>query len=477
MNTAELEAKHPGYTKRWWIVAVVLAAEIVDLLDSTVVNVAGPTLRASLGTTPTQLQWVIGGYTLALGSGLIVGGRLGDRLGRRFMFLFGIAGFTIASLACAMAPSIELLIVFRVLQGFMGATVIPQGFGMILAAFPREEFGKAFAVYGPVFGIAGILGPIIGGGIIQANIFNLDWRAVFLVNLPIGIAAFAIAWMVVPRLPGNKKIELDFLGTAVVFASSGLLVWPLIQGQDAGWPLWTWLSLGASFVGFYLFVLLERRAAKSGHTPLVEPSVFKKRAFTYGLAGIAAYFGSLTGFALVMTLFLQLGHGYSAGEAGLANIPLTVGTAIGGALSGAFLGEKLGKKILPLGASITLLGVVSLAILVSTLDFNFWIIVPSLAITGLGSGLIVGSLFDIALGGVDSNESGSASGLLSSVQSVFGSVGVALSSAVFFNGFSFANIQNFDAASATRNALIVVALFVVAFLALSPKFPEPAKHD
>ena len=475
MTTAELELKHPGYKFRWWIVAVVLAAEIVDLLDATIVNIAGPTLRASLGSTVTQLQWVIGGYTLALGAGLIVGGRLGDRFGTRFMFLLGIIGFTLASFLCAIAPSIEMLIAFRLIQGFMGAMLLPQGFGLIRGAFPPEEFGKAFAAYGPVFGIAGILGPILGGGIIQGNFFNLDWRVVFLVNIPIGIVAAIISWRVLPKTPINRGIRIDLLGALVIAVASALLVWPLIQGQDAGWPLWTWLSMALSLVAFYLFVVLERRSVAKGHTPLVEPSLFKKPSFTFGLAGIALYFGALVGFNLLLTLFFQLGHHYSTGEAGLANIPLTVGTAIGGAVGGAVLSAKLGRRTLQLGAAISLVGLL-IVWLVAGLDFNYWAFVPAFAIFGIGSGFVVSSLFDIILSGTDDHESGSASGALTAVQSIAASMGVAIVSAIFFNGFSFENIANFDAATALRAAVLVPALFLALFLIVSVRLPKFARR-
>lgn len=475
MAKHEREAQHPGYTLRWWIVAVVLVAEIVDMLDSTVVNVAGPTLRQSLGSTATQLEWVIGGYTLALGSGLIVGGRLGDRFGRRQMFLLGIVGFTVASVLCAVSPTIDSLIVFRLIQGFMGAILIPQGFGLMMAAFPREDFGKAFAAYGPVFGIAGILGPIIGGGIIQANVFDLSWRAVFLINLPLGVAGIIIAWIVLPRVPGDKAVGIDIFGALVIIGASALLVWPLIQGQDAGWPAWTWISMATSLVGIYLFVILERRSAKRGHTPLVEPTVFTRRSFVYGVVGIALYFGAIAGFQLINTLFFQIGHRYSAGEAGLANIPMTVGFALGGLLSGAVLAEKLGRRAVQLGAVVMLVGLIGFVWLISAFTFNYWMLVPALAVIGFGGGLITAALFTIALAGVEGREAGSASGLVSSVQSVFGSVGVALTSAIFFTGFSFLDIAHFDAAAATRNALFIVMGFIALFLVLSPKFPNVSR--
>lgn len=471
MTLSENELKYPGYKYRWLIVVAVLAAEIVDLLDATVVNVAGPTLRESLGSSVTQLQWVIGGYTLALGAGLVVGGRLGDRFGRKEVFLVGMIGFTLASLLCALAPSIELLIVFRIFEGFLGAMLLPQGFGLIRAAFPPQDFGKAFAAYGPAFGLAGILGPIIGGGIIQANFFGLAWRNVFFINIPIGVVATIIAWRCFPAINGDKTLKIDLVGSITIAAASALLVWPLIQGQDAGWPLWTWLAMAVALVLFYGFVLLERRSARLGETPLVEPSLFLKPSYTYGLAGIALYFAALTGFQLLLTLFFQLGHNYSPGDAGLANIPLTVGTAIGGGLAGAILTSKFGRKTLQFGALLAIVGLGAI-FLVANLEFNYWLFVPGLVLFGVGSGSVVASLFDIILSATDEKEAGSASGALTAVQSISAALGVAVVSAIFFNGFSFENIFNFDAAQALSWALLPPVTFLMLFLAVSFRLPK-----
>lgn len=473
MTTAELELKHPGYKFRWWIVAVVLAAEIVDLLDATIVNIAGPTLRASLGSTVTQLQWVIGGYTLALGAGLIVGGRLGDRFGTRFMFLLGIIGFTLASFLCAIAPSIEMLIAFRLIQGFMGAMLLPQGFGLIRGAFPPEEFGKAFAAYGPVFGIAGILGPILGGGIIQGNFFNLDWRVVFLVNIPIGIVAAIISWRVLPKTPINRGIRIDLLGALVIAVASALLVWPLIQGQDAGWPLWTYIMLAGSLATFGIFALTEKATHKRGGTPLIDASIFQKRAYTFGLAGLGIYFAGFTGVYLILTLFLQFGEKFSSADAGLGNIPIALGSAIGGTISGAFLADKIGGRYtLQIGALVQLLGVGLLWLSVQSLsNFSIWQMVPALLVSGIGTGLIAAPIFDTVLTTVEPGQSGSASGVLSAVQSVSSSVGVAIFGTVFFH---FATLGQADAGF--RNALIVQLILLALFAVVSFALPKRASH-
>ncbi|WP_212831899.1 MFS transporter [Catellatospora sp. TT07R-123] len=225
------------YQWRWLILAVMIVAEIMDLLDASIVNVAGPDLEKSLGAGSVGLQWVIGGYALTLGAGLVLGGRLGDRYGRRRMFLVGLAAFTATSLLCAAAPNIGSLIAFRLLQGVTAAMLLPQGLGLLRENFSGPELTKVFAIFGPVLGLGGIIGPVLGGFLIEGDFFDLGWRSVFLVNLPIGIAALIVAAKFVPRKVGDRTVQVDMAGAALVVISCALLVLPLNQGQEDGWPL------------------------------------------------------------------------------------------------------------------------------------------------------------------------------------------------------------------------------------------------
>ena len=462
-----------GYRWRWLIVAVMLTAEIMDLLDGTIVNVAGPALEQSLGATSIGLQWVIGGYALALGSGLILGGRLGDRFGRRRMFLVGLAAFTLASLACAVAPSIGLLIALRLVQGFAGAMLLPQGLGLMRENLSGRELGTAFGVFGPVFGLGGIIGPVLGGALIQADIAGLGWRTVFLVNVPIGIAAFVISWRIIPRRPGDRAITVDLVGAAIVAASSVLLVLPLNYGQSTGWPLWTWLCIAASIAGFALFVLQQRRLSRRGGVPLVTPSLFRKTAYTVGLGGIAIFFAGLVGTQLILTFYLQIGERFTAGEAGLGNLPLAIGSAIGGAVSGAILVERLGRAVLQFGPVVQLAGAALLWVeLGADGQFSIWQIVPGLVVSGIGSGAVIAALFSIILGAVDDHEVGTASGVLTAVQSIGAAVGVAVFGSVFFQ-----NLSGGAASGAYRIALLIQGGLLIAFIALSFFFPKKARPE
>ena len=296
----------------------------------------------------------------------MLGGRLGDRYGRRRMFLAGLAAFTAASLLCALAPDIGSLIAFRLLQGAAGAMLLPQGLGLLRENFSGPELTKVFGIFGPVLGLGGIIGPVLGGFLVEGDFFGLGWRSVFLVNLPVGVAALVVAARCVPRKPADRGVSVDTGGgRAGRGAACALLVLPLNQGQEEGWPLWAWLCMAASALGFALFALQQRRRSAAGRQPLVTPGLLRKPAFAVGLGGIALFFAGLVGTQLVLTLYLQIGQHFTAGEAGLGNLPLAVGTAIGGAVSGAFLADRIGRKVLQIGPLVQLAGA---ALLWSDLD-------------------------------------------------------------------------------------------------------------
>jgi EmrB/QacA subfamily drug resistance transporter len=467
-----------GYKYRWLVLTVVLIAEMMDLLDATITNVAGPTLAKQLGASATDLQWVIAGYALALGAGLILGGRLGDRFGRRTMFLFGLIGFTATSLLCALAPNVEYLIAFRLLQGLLGAMLLPQGFGLIKDAFPPQDFAKAFAAYGPAFGLGGILGPIIGGFLIEANLGGIGWRSVFLVNVPIGIAAVFLSWRYLPRNQDRQPLRIDLVGVILVMAASAFLVYPLIQGQQAGWPLWTYAMLVGSLVLFGLFWLLERRAHSTGKSQLIDATIFSKRAYSLGVLGLALYFAGSTGIYLVLSLFLQFGQQFSSAGAALGNIPIAVGSAIGATLSGAWLADKIGRRVLQLGATVQVIGVVMLwmALPANGASFSIWQLVAGLVVSGIGSGLIVAPIFDIVLSSVDGPQSGSASGVMSAIQSVSSSVGVAIFATAFFaKALPTAQLAS-DSSQGFKDALLIELIIVALFFVLSFALPKKAAH-
>lgn len=456
---------------RWPILVVMIVAEIMDLAASTIVNVGGPALIGSLGASAAQMQWVIGGYALALGAGLVLGGRLGDRYGRRAMFLYGLGAFTLASLCCAMAPTIAALIAFRLLQGLAGAMLLPQGLGLLRENYSGPDLARVFGIFGPILGLAGILGPVLGGLLLETAPFGLGWRAVFLINLPVGAACFLVAWRYLPRRPGDPSIHIDLAGSGLLVLSSVLLVLPL--GEAGAWPGWGWASIAVAVPGFGLFALRQSVLARTGRTPLVMPSIFRRPAYTAGLAGIALFFCSLIGMQLVVTLFLQIGHGLTAGAASIANLPFAIGTACGATLSGAVLAARFGRKVLQLGAAVQLAGLALLHFeLGKTAVFSAWQVAPGLLVCGIGAGLVIAALFSIILAALDAPQIGSGSGVLTAVQSIAASIGVAV-----FSGAFFAAQPALTPDLAFRAALAIQACILVAFAGVTLFFPTAAHSE
>src|SRR6187402_3384542 len=295
---------HP---RAWLILALILCAEIMDLLDSTIVNVAAPSIAHDLHSTTTALQWITGGYSLTFAAFLIAGARLGDQFGRRTLFLIGAWGFVVFSAVCAIAPTTEVLIAGRLLQGATAALLIPQGLGLLQAAFSPSDQGKAFGIFGPIVGLAAVVGPVLGGVLVSANLFGTGWRLVFLINLPIGIIAAIGGARLLPQSKLPAAPRLDVVGTLLVAAAVGLITYPLIQGREAGWPLWTYLMIGGGLLAFGALVVWTRARLRAHRDPLVQPSIFAHRGFSGGSTVTLIFFGGSFGIGLALTLFLQLG--------------------------------------------------------------------------------------------------------------------------------------------------------------------------
>jgi EmrB/QacA subfamily drug resistance transporter len=415
----------------WLVLVVVIIAELMDLIDTSVATLAGPSIRADLGGGPMTLQWVLSAYTAAFALGLITSGRLGDLIGRRRLFQLGMAGFTLASLACGLAPSAGFLIAARLVQGLFGSVMIPQGLALVKIVFPPEHLRKALMPFGPIMGLAMVAGPILAGWLLHLDLFGSQWRSIFLINVPFGVLAAALGWWVLPRHSGEDRgARLDLRGVGLLTAGSALLIVPLIQGRDLGWPAWTYVMIAAALVVFGLFVVSERR---SSH-PVVTRSLFGKRSFVVGLLIVGGFYAALSAFVLVVNLLLQSGLGWTPLQTGFALIPWAAGTAAATLLSGAVLAEKLGRANLHLGLVIAVAGLLGLwwscahwgdAITVAKLA-------PALLVTGAGSGLLFVPLFDFILGDATTEEVGTGAGVLNAAQQFAGALGVAALGSVFF---------------------------------------------
>ena len=310
-------AGQDGYPRRWAMLPVILIAMFMAGFDIWAVNVAAPSLQRDLHVSDAALQLIVGGYAFMYASGMVTGGRLGDLFGYKRLFLIGVVTFALASLACGVAPTAGALVVFRLVQGLTGAVMVPQVVALITATFPARERSKALGYYGATMGLGFVSGQILGGGLIQANIFGLGWRAIFLVNVPVGVIALIVAAVVVPKAHGQRKPRLDPLGAIGVSGGLALALVPLTLGSDEGWPVWTWVSLALALPVVAATLAWERRLTRGGGDPLLNLALFRDRAFSAGLLLNFAslfFFGS---FMFVLTLLLQSGLGLSPLHAGI----------------------------------------------------------------------------------------------------------------------------------------------------------------
>jgi EmrB/QacA subfamily drug resistance transporter len=457
--TVEAPTETP-YRWRWFALFVILAAEVMDLLDSLVTTIASPAIREDLGGSLSLIQWLGAAYTLAMAVGLLTGGRLGDMYGRRRMFIVGAVGFTVASAVCGLAPSGGVLIGARVVQGLLGAVMIPQGLGIIKQIFPPKEMAAAFGIFGPVMGMSSVGGPVLAGWLVDADWFGHGWRMIFLINLPLGLAAVLGALRFIPAdSPVATRPRWDLTGMGLAAAGSLLLVYPLVQGRELDWPLWTFGMLAASVVLFVIFGWYEVRRERAGADPLVVPALFRKRAFTGGLVAGVVFFAALIGLSLTTSLYFQLGLGWSPLKAGLTGLPQALGAVIGFVAAGSGLTARLGRTLLQAGGVVMAAGAGVLWWTVDHVagDVTPWHLAPALAVMGIGMGLFMAPFFDMVLAGVEPHESGSASGTLTAVQQLGGALGIAVLGTVLFGLLPGAVVDGADAAAPSLRAQLASA--------------------
>jgi EmrB/QacA subfamily drug resistance transporter len=468
--------KPPGFKPdrlQWFVLLTVLGADIMDLLDSTIVNVGAPSIARDLHASGSQLQWVIAGYTLAMAVALITAGRLGDLYGRHRVFLIGVGAFTVFSALSSAAGDPQLLIAARALQGLGAALMLPQGLAIIRSVFPADAAGAAMGIFGPVMGLAATLGPIVGGALVQADLFGSQWRSIFWVNIPLGVLAFVCALRVVPRDEphGPDAPTLDVVGMLLSGVAMLLLVYPLIQGRDKGWPAYMFVMMAASVPVFAGFWFQQKSRQGAGRTPLVTPSLFAKRAFGGGLVFAVFFFSAMGSLFLVLMLHIQLALGYTSLHAGLTGLPFSLGAAVGAGLGGVLLAPRYGRAVLLGGVVMMAVGIGAVAWTVHAAgqSLTTWDLTPAYAFCGLGMGLLIATYFTIAVSAVDDEEVGTAGGVLNAVQQLANSLGVALFGTLYFNALQ-AGHTSVQAASNTLWIAAGVTLVCVPLGFMLPRF-------
>ncbi|WP_214316540.1 MFS transporter [Nonomuraea sediminis] len=457
-------------------VAVVLAGTFMAVLDSFIVLVAAPAIRADLGASGGELQWVLAGYQLTYAVFLTTGGRLGDLHGRRRVFQLGMGLFTLASIACALSGSALALVVSRLAQGLGAALMVPQVVAVITVLVPERERHRAFGVLGLVMGLATIGGQLVGGLLIGADLFGSGWRPVFWINVPIGLVTLLLAARYVPESRAARARRIDVAGVALLSAALFLLVYPLIQGQDAGWPWWAWACLGASVPAFCAFAAVERALARRGGDPLLRLGLFATRSFSVGLVLVLAVYAVITSYYLVLSISLQEGLGMSALGAGLVYTPAAV-MFFSFSLPAGRLVPRYGRRVLAVGAVVLAAGYASTAaVLLAGLPFTPGVVIPTLMLQSVGGGLLITPSLNAVLARVNPDDAGTASGVLSTAQQVGGALGVAIIGVVFFNAYDPATGNATTAAHGLAMAslfTLTTALIATALVHALPTTPRP----
>ncbi|WP_329244227.1 MFS transporter [Streptomyces canus] len=471
-----------GDRRRWFALAIVMTAAFMDLVDVTIVNIAIPSIRQDAGASVSQIQWITAGYALAFAAGLITGGRLGDIHGRKRLFLVGIGGFTLASALCGFAANPEMLVASRILQGGMAAMMVPQVLSIVHATFPAHERGKVFGLFGAIVGLGAVSGPLLGALLTEWNLFGLEWRPIFLINLPVGIAGLVLGSRFITESKAPRALKLDLVGVALVVVGLLLLLYPLTRGEELDWPLWGYVSMAGAPLVFAALVAYERRKGARDGSPLVELSLFKVKSFAAGIAVQTVFGVGLGIFFLVWTLYMQTGLGWSPLRAGLTGVPFSIAVSTAAGLSVQQLVPRFGRKVLQAGALLMAVGVLLYLWEAERygMGISSWQMALPLVVMGAGMGLIVAPLTDAVLSEVPREHAGSASGLINTVQQMGNALGLGLVSVVFFGviGDDLRPAQVGPAfVDAFQHALgWVAAVMGVIFLLMFALPKRPAQH-
>ena len=468
-----------GSRLRWMAAAVLITGALMDLIDVTIVNVALPTIRRNLGASATQLEWVVSGYLLAFAAILIIAGSLGDRFGRKRLFLAGVGIFGAASLAAGLSAAAAELIAARVVQGAGAAVMAPQVLATFRVIFSGRERGKAFALYGAMAGFASAVGLVLGGVLTDANLFGWSWRAVFFVNVPVALVTLAAGLRLVPPTRDPAAGRPDLPAAAALAGGLVAIVYPLLEGRRLGWPAWIWPLMAAGVAVIAALAVREARGRRmrpgrgspAATAPLLRPRLFGIPAFAAGFGVLVAFAAGLQGFLLMLALWLQAGEYFSPLKAGLTALAFSAG-AFALAPAAVPMALKYGRRVLVLGGVMMAAGTAAVIAVVSDVSVGGspWPVVPGLAVAGGGLALLIIPLANVVLAAVPAEAAGAASGLFSTAQQLGGAIGVALLGTIFFgwvtSGHSFA-------AAMTHGAPYAIGAFALC-AALSLLLPRTA---
>lgn len=451
----------------WAPLAVILCGTFVWVLDFFVVNVALPSIQRSLHASPAAIEWVVAGYGLTTAAFLVTGGRLGDHYGRRRLFCVGIAVFTGASALCAAAPGAGFLVAARLAQGVGGGLMAPNVMSILAATYAGPARVKAISGYGMVMGVAAVAGQLVGGLLISANVAGLGWRAIFWVNVPVGVAAIALAPRIVPESRAGRPGRLDLPGAALLTGALVAVLLPLLDGRQQGWPAWSWACLAvgpvllAAFAGWLLI------AARRGAQPLLDPGIFAVPAFRAGLTCQVLFWCQQASSYLLLALYLQQGRGLSPIASGGVFAVLAAGY-LATSFRAPALTVRFGRPVIAAGAVVAALGDVALLVTVLSPQASavpVAALFPGLFLLGAGQGLCITPLTTTVLAHADAGRAGSVSGALSTAQQVGNAIGVAVAGVIFYGLLGHG--AGYDAAyrwSLAEMAALLAGVVALAFL-------------
>ena len=402
-----------------------LLASFMELMDATVVNVSLPAIERELGASAAAIQWVVAGYPLAYAVGLVLGARLGDRFGRRRLFVTGLALFGAFSLACGLAADPAQLVAFRLAQGAAAALMVPQVLTNIQLMYSPRERGAAMGLFTGIIGIAAVAGPITGALLTNADLFGLGWRPIFLVNVPVAAVAVVAALLLIPESRADRPAPITVGSSVLLGSAMAALMVPITLGPDRNWPWWGFVVMGFGLVLLAVFVRRQRTEAQAGRIPMVPPALFADRSFARGLLAFALLSIPTGGFFLVQSIHVQQMLGWSVIRTGLAYVPFSIVTSAAAGIAAAKLAARFGRRVLQVGAAVFALGLVALIAAERSSAPAGWMLV-GLTVSGIGFGLIVGAAGLLILHNVDVAHAGAASGVFNTTQALSVAVGAAV---------------------------------------------------
>ncbi|MFI6389982.1 MFS transporter [Nonomuraea sp. NPDC050540] len=417
----------PAFPHRWLALLVVLTAMFMNQLDVTIVNVALPSIQRDLGAGFSLQQWILAGFALAFALLLVTGGRLGDIAGRKKVFLVGVAGFTAASAVAGLAQNGQMMAGARVAQGVFAALMVPQVLSVIQVMFQPPERIKAMGLLGVVVPIASVAGPVVGALLTAGP----GWRWIFWVNVPIGVLTFGGAARMVPESKSDRPLRLDMPSVLLLGLASVMLMFPLVQGHELGWPQWAVVSMTASLPVFTVFGLRQFR--REGLSPLVPPVLFRNRSFVAGSILMALVFSGIMSYMIVLVWDFQIAHGWTPLRMALTGLGWTVGLGLTATLAIRY-GAVAGRRLIAAGLVVMAAGMAALIVVLRLHGgaTDSWQIFACLLTAGMGSGLVVPILVDLVLAGVPAGDAGAGSGVANATIQLGTAAGVAVVGAIFF---------------------------------------------